>query len=276
MKNEIATLLTPQTWNVLREQGAVLVKSGFLPGTINTPEKAIAVMMKGYEVGFPPMQAFSHIHIIQAKPCISAEAQLALIYKNCPGAIINFIKLEDNGCIIEASRPGGKITKFEFDEEDAKKAGLLTKEMWKKYPRAMYRSRCVSEMARTMFPDSIMGLSYTPEEIDPDIVLNEDGEVLEVKAIDAPKEEESKQAPKPIEIFNLKEHAEKVRSYIVKYREAKKLPEFHKEEFDLIFEMMEDKPNTKESIHEVLQMIASIILPPELERTTGISSEMEI
>jgi hypothetical protein len=50
--------------------------------------------------------------------------------------------------------------------EDAKVAGLLSKDTWKKYPEAMLRARCVAIVARALFPDAIMGASYTPEELE--------------------------------------------------------------------------------------------------------------
>lgn len=185
MKTELTTvshsahtdLLNPATWNTMWSQANVLVKSGFLPPAVKTPEQAIAIMMKGYEIGVPVMQSFSHINIIQGKPTCSAELQMALIFKNCPGAKINFIKIEDDGCIIDAARPGGQIVRFKFDRTDAENAGLLSKDNWKKWARAMYRSRCVSEMARTLFSDAIMGMSYTTEELNPDAIIDNEGQI---------------------------------------------------------------------------------------------------
>lgn len=180
MSTELTTLLNPQAWDTMKNQAMILVKSGFLPKAVDAPEKAIAIMMKGHEVGFPPMQSFAMINIIQGKPCVGAEGQLALIFKNCVGAKIDFIKLDVDCCIIEASRPNSKPIKFKFDLEDAKAAQLLGKDNWKKFPRNMYRSRCVSEMARSMFPDAIMGFSHTPEELDPNATIDEEGQVVEL------------------------------------------------------------------------------------------------
>lgn len=158
-------LLDPGSWSVIREQASVLYKSRLLPQTIDSPEKAIAIILKGSELGIPPMLAFSHLNIIKGKPTISSELMLALIYKNLPGVTINFTRIDNTGCEIEACRPGCAVTTFKFTQEDAKSAQLLDKEVWKLYPRSMYRSRCISEMARSIFPDIIMGCSYTPEEL---------------------------------------------------------------------------------------------------------------
>ena len=170
--------IKPDTWSLMLNQGATLVKSGFLPNTVKTPEQAVAIMLKGREIGVPTMLSFSQINIIQGKPAVSAELQLALIYRAQPNAKIEFEKLDIDGCVIMAARPNGKMQRFEFNEADAKAAQLLGKDNWKKYPRAMYRSRAVSEMARSLFPDAIMGCSYTPEELGANV--DQDGEILEV------------------------------------------------------------------------------------------------
>lgn len=166
--SKASALLDSSTWQVIKEQADVLVKSGLLPPGIKSGPQAIAIALKGQELGIPIMQSYAHINIIQGKPTVSAELMLSLIYKNCPGAVVNFTRMDDKCCMIESQRPGGKIHSFKFDESDAKSAGLLGRGSWKSYPRAMYRSRCISEMARSMFPDAIMGCSYTPEEVDPE------------------------------------------------------------------------------------------------------------
>lgn len=152
-------------WEILKEQASVLLKSGFLPPAIKTLEQAIAIGVKSWELDLPLMQGYSGISIVQNKPTIGAELMLSLIYKNCPGSVVEFTKLTDTGCELVARRPGGKAQTFKFDEGDARKAGLLRKGPWLQFPRAMYRSRAISECARSLFPDAIMGASYTPEEL---------------------------------------------------------------------------------------------------------------
>lgn len=175
-------VMNPVTWKLVREQADVLFKSGFLPLGVKSPEAAVAIMMKGNEIGFKPMQAFAHIHVINGKTGLSAEGMLALIHLKCPKAKILFQQLDNEVCRIAANRPGELATIFTFLIEDAKRAGLLGKPggNWEKYPRAMLRSRCISEMARTLFPDIITGFSYTPEELDPDLEVNEEGEVIDM------------------------------------------------------------------------------------------------
>ncbi len=152
-------------WKIMKEQAGLLVRTGFLPKAVRTPEQAIAIMLKGRELNIGPMLAFSHIAIIEGKPTISPELMLNLVFKAYPQTKINYQTLTDTACKIEVIRPGQKANYFSWTMDDAKKAGLAGKYNWKNYPRAMLRSRCISEMGRSLFPDAIAGCSYTPEEL---------------------------------------------------------------------------------------------------------------
>jgi hypothetical protein len=188
MANEVALVrqsemnLFPSTseWSMMKEQASMLVKTGFLPNAIKTPEQAIAIMLKGRELGMAPMQAFSHIAIIQGKPTISAEGMLALILKAYPSTKITYIQNDDLACIMEVVRPGNAPARFSFSYEDAQKAKLTNKDNWNTYRRAMLRSRCISEMARSVFPDALSGVSYTPEELEAEVVPKKSSNTVSV------------------------------------------------------------------------------------------------
>ncbi len=195
------TLPSGQEWMLIKEQASLVVKTGFLPSAIKTPEQAIAVALKGRELGVPMMQAFAHIHIIEGKPSISSELMLALIYRNVSSAIINFVQTDDKACVIHAARSSGQgASKFSFTIEDAKRAGVTGKSNWVKYPAAMLRARAISAMARAVFADAIMGCSYTPEELGAEV--NEDGEVIEIPSQQSKPKEKQIQDAVPAPFIN--------------------------------------------------------------------------
>lgn len=164
-----------KTFEAIWDQCTKLVKSGLLPVAINTPEKALAVALKGHEIGIPLMQAFAHIHIINGKPTMSSELMLVMIYKHHPHAILEFDST-DTYCSIKSARSAKHpIQTFRFSWDDAKRADLLKKTTWNQYPRAMLKARAISEMARTVFPDALCGISYTPEELGAEVAMNDDG-----------------------------------------------------------------------------------------------------
>lgn len=162
-------------WAIIREQAQIAVCSGFLPSAIRNANQAITIALKGRELGIPMMQAFTHIHIIKGKPTISAELMLSLILREEPN-----LKIEYPDYSAEKVTVKVKGQSFSWTIQEARDAGLLDKDNWKNYPRAMLRSRAISEMARSLFPHRLMGCSYTPEELDPGAQLNEDGEVINV------------------------------------------------------------------------------------------------
>jgi hypothetical protein len=175
MSKEITLLPNPQEWSQLKDLCAIALKSGLLPSSIKTVEQAIVIALKGREIGIPPMLAFSQISVINGKPAMQSELMLSQIYKFNPTACISFIKSDEKECVIEASRKGSKPSLWSFTLEDAKAAQLLGKDNWKKYPSAMLRARAISAMARAVYPDSINGVSYTPDELGAEIDIAEDG-----------------------------------------------------------------------------------------------------
>jgi len=168
--------ITPDEWPMVRDQADMLVKTGFLPQTIKTPEQAVAIMMKGRELGVPPMYALSNIAVISGKPACTAELMLALLYRDHGDAALQVTETTAQRCAAAYKRRGWKEAQtFAFTIEDAKTAGLSGGN-WAKYPAAMLRARCISAIARMAFPDSIGGM-YTAEELGA-AVNAETGEIL--------------------------------------------------------------------------------------------------
>lgn len=187
LKTATAAFPTESEFKMLKEMGKMAVDSGFLPNSIRNQTQAVIIMLKARELGIPPMQAFSSIAVVNNRPAISSELMLSLIYKNVTGAIVNVIETDANKCVIEAQRPGGKVTRFVWTMEDAKRANLAGKGNWNTYPAAMLRARCISAMARAMFPDALAGNVYTPEELGAE--TNVAGEVIDAPKFEVPAEE---------------------------------------------------------------------------------------
>lgn len=129
-----------------------------------TKENIAMKVLKGVELGIGPFQSITGIHVIQGKPSISSELMKAMILRNFPNAILKEVETKNGYCIV--SHRGTWKQTFRFTLNDAKRANLLRKSNWKKYPIQMCRNRATSKMARTMFPDVIAGASYTREEIE--------------------------------------------------------------------------------------------------------------
>lgn len=156
---------------------AQLVPTGFLPEAIKKPEQAVAIMLKGRELGVPPMYALSNIAIVKGKPTISAEMMLALIYRDHGKGAIRVRESTNDHCTIDYRLPGWDVASYTFTIQDAAQAGLANSPTWKNYPAAMLRARCISAVARMAFPESIAGM-YVPGELGDPVTVTDDGEVV--------------------------------------------------------------------------------------------------
>jgi hypothetical protein len=138
-----------------------IVKSGLFP-SIKTADAAAGLMMLCQAEGLHPATAMSRYHIVQGRPCMKAETMLAEFQKR--GGKVKFHHLSDEGCKAEFFSPGivDSVT-IEWDVARATNAGLMSKDVWKKYARAMFRSRVVSEGIKTADPAATNGV-HTPEE----------------------------------------------------------------------------------------------------------------
>jgi hypothetical protein len=137
----------------------------FVPnGLRGKNENVLACILTGHELGIGAMQALNSINIIDGRPAISPELMRALVFQ--AGHTINVVENSEKKCVLEGIRSdtGAKAT-VTWSLDDAKRAGLANKKNWETYPRAMLLARATSELCRTIFPDIIAGMSYTPEEI---------------------------------------------------------------------------------------------------------------
>jgi len=180
----MSTDLTLQNMNALITMADKLYKSSLLPIALrNKPAEVLQILQMGSELGLKPMQSINSINVIQGKPTISSQLMIALIRQNCPNS---FIKIEEDieKKIVKCTMARDKS---EIDQaytaswnmDKAKAMGMDKKDNYLKQPMTMLKWRAVSEAARFVFPDIIMGC-YTPEELDQNdkLVYDQDGGII--------------------------------------------------------------------------------------------------
>lgn len=163
-----------ELFTLLRDQAASLIKTGFLPGHIKTPEQAVAVALIGRELGVPMMQALRKIFVIQGTPALAAELMLALAERT---GKIEDLRIDDDGsmCTVTVKRKGRKSpVTTTFSVADAAKMGLADKDNWKKQATVMRRWRAIAANLRLSFPDAIGGM-YSVEEVAPETPVDVTG-----------------------------------------------------------------------------------------------------
>ena len=168
--NEVAVAnLMPQTQAEKYEMAGVLCKSGLIPQGLNTPEKVFVALQWGHELGLSPMVAVNNVAVINGKPTLSADIMSAVVKRSPEYGGIKWIEMSDTKAECEITRilPNGEkeVQRSCFTMDDAVKAGLAGRDVWKKYPRRMLKHRCLSYGLKDVFPDLLAGL-YDPEEME--------------------------------------------------------------------------------------------------------------
>lgn len=158
----------PRSISEALQLAKLLVQSRLLPKSVGTPEAAFAIIATGRELGMTAMQSLRSIHVIEGKPTLSADLVAALCKSR--GDVCKYFMLVTSSATVatyETQRVGDpKPTTMSFTIEDAQRAGLAGKQNWKAYPAAMLRARCITALARAVYPDLAMGI-YDEDELGP-------------------------------------------------------------------------------------------------------------
>lgn len=165
------------------ERMATAVASSKLFG-VRTPDEALSLMLLAQAEGRHPAIAARDYHVIEGRPALKADTMLARFQE--AGGRVTWHELTDQRVAATFAHPAGGEFRCEWTIDTATRAGLAGKSIWQKYPRAMLRSRVISEAVRTILPSVIVG-TYTPEEI-------ADGDV-EIRAVVTPATPPEVQAP---------------------------------------------------------------------------------
>jgi hypothetical protein len=181
-------------WAVIRQQAEVLVKTGFLPQSIKTPEQAMAIILTGRELGIGAMAALNTINVIQGKPTISPQLMLGLINRS---GELEDIKIDTGaqGATCTIKRRGRSAYTARFGPAEAAAMGLNGKDNYKKQAATMYKWRAVADACRATFADVLLGL-YTPDEMGATTDV-ETGEIVETVIVHGVEETEDFPTSKP-------------------------------------------------------------------------------
>lgn len=172
-----------------------ICRTNFVPADFRgKPAEALAAILAGQELGLGPMASLRSIHVIDGRPTMAAELQLAMVRKAGHRVVPQETTAER--CVLRGWRredPDDLYHEVEWTIQDARSIvvsrdgkTLADKDSWKNYPRAMLWARAVTTLVTQWFPEVTLGISYTPDELDPSIeqvpaeIEVATGEVIEV------------------------------------------------------------------------------------------------
>ena len=141
-----------------------LLQTGFLPQAIRTPGQALAIILTGQEMKLGPMQSLRSIGIINGKPVLAADLQLALFHRD--GGLSKWETLTDDEAVLWLKHPNGVEHTQTFTMEMAAQAELDKNpgRTYQKFPQAMLRSRAITWGLKAIGFEPVTGV-YDPDEV---------------------------------------------------------------------------------------------------------------
>lgn len=149
------------------------VKSGFFMNA-NEVSKAVVQIVAGRELGFTPVASMTNIHIVKGK-VVLGYILIGSAIKRSGKYDYKIVKHDNTICLLDFYENGIKVGESSFSMEDAKAAGLTTKDNWRQYPRNMLFARALANGVRWYCPDVFGGVTvYESDEIDGTFVETEE------------------------------------------------------------------------------------------------------
>lgn len=128
------------------------------------PEAILGVMMTGRSFGLDAVTSLRSFHNIKGKASPSAQLLIGLVKRSPTCEWFRLVESTPEKATWETKRRDEpEPTRITFTIEQARLAGLLGNDNWKKRPDTMLRWRAGVELARVVYPDLVTGL-YTPDE----------------------------------------------------------------------------------------------------------------
>lgn len=156
--NAIVPHQPPLNYGDLERLAASIAQSALFG--IKTKDQAIVLMMIAHAEGRHPALAARDYDIINGRPAKKAEAMMREFLE--AGGKVEWHTLSDEKADATFTHPKTGSVRIDWDMERVKTA-FGAKDMYKKFPRQMLRSRVVSEGVRTLWPLATSGM-YVPEE----------------------------------------------------------------------------------------------------------------
>ncbi len=203
--------IVPSNMDDLFRFAKAVAVSGLAPKGIETPEAIFVALEMGLEVGLPMMAALQNIAVINGRPAIWGDAQLAVVRST--GELVLFEEwyeekgkrlprnpsafTDDTAAVCRVQRSGYEPAETAFTVADAKRANLWSKSgPWTQYPARMLKHRARSFALRDQFGDALRGLR-TVEEVQDDPVATARNVTPAAPLFQAPSIQAAEPEPEP-------------------------------------------------------------------------------
>ena len=167
-----------QSMDDVERAAKAMSASGFFPDS-KSAAQAVVKVLAGRELGFGAFASMTGVAVIQGKPVIGANLLAAAVKQT---GKYNYRVTEHTAevCRIKFLEGNQEVGISSFTMDDAKAAGLATKDNWKKYPRNMLFARAIANGQKWYAPDVFNGVTvYTPDEMGASV--DDDGNIIEAE-----------------------------------------------------------------------------------------------
>ena len=149
-------------------------KGHAVPASIDTPAKAAAVMLAGWELGLKPMTALRHVFVVNGRTEPDGSAMMGLVKAGDPTAAFIFHTYTNELCDVSLHRGGHLAARCEYTLKDAQASGQAKKKRvkdrdtnqwkeidgpWQLYVRDMLAWNAVKRVCRLGAPDLINAIT---------------------------------------------------------------------------------------------------------------------
>lgn len=163
--------IVPHTFAELVTMCQALATADLAPKALRGKATDMAlVIMTGAEVGLPPMASLRLYTTWDGVPRLMAEGVRAIILQSPAIEYFEMATCSDIEATWIGKRRGRPEKSVTWTIERAKKAMLLEKENWRKYPQDMLNARASMQLGRLIAPDVTAGMVALEEARDGDFV----------------------------------------------------------------------------------------------------------
>lgn len=148
------------------------VYEGRLYPQFPTPESIFTIIMRGKEMGLGVTTSLAGFHIVEGRPCASADLIRSLAERHPDCEYFQLIESDAKSATWETKhKRHPKPTRYTYTIEEAEAAGLLRPSRsgkpspWQTRPRDMLAKTAGSKLARICYSGAVLGL-YAPEEFE--------------------------------------------------------------------------------------------------------------